>query len=136
MQDYNNILYALDLDDEHVISIIYALEFAEKFQSRVHVVYVNDSQAGYRHPTEHEDVVALKVKESVPETLLEKADIVYAALKGDAADEIIHYTRQHTIDLVIVGHRHRNKFFSALSDSTDVDIIDEARIPVLVVPED
>ncbi|HLZ19314.1 MAG TPA: universal stress protein [Smithellaceae bacterium] len=136
MQDYKNILYAMDLDDEHVTAIIYALEFAQKFQSRIHMVYVNDSQAGYRHPTEREDAIALKVKESVPASLLEEADIVYAAAKGDTAEEIVRYAGRHAIDLLIVGHRHRSKFISSLSDSTDVNIIDEARIPVLVVPED
>lgn len=136
MQDYKNILYAMDLDDERVTAIIYALEFAQKFHSRVHMVYVNDSQAGYRHPTEREDAIALKVKESVPASLLEEADIIYAAAKGDTAEEIIRYAGQHAIDLLIVGHRHRNKFISSLSDSTDVNIIDETRIPVLVVPED
>ena len=136
MQNYKNILYAIDLDDERVVSVIYALEFAQLFQSRLHVVYVNDSQAGFRHPTDREDVIALKVKESVPDSLLEAADIEYAAVKGDTAEEIIRYAGQHAIDLVIVGHRHRSKLFSSLSDSADVNIIDEARIPVLVVPED
>ena len=136
MQDYKNILYAIDLNDEHVIAVIYALEFARKFHSRVHVLYVNDAQAGYRHPTEREDAVALKVKESVPDDLLAGTDVVYAAVKGDTAAEMIRYAGKHFIDLIIVGHRHHSKLFSALSDSTDVNIIDEARIPVLVVPED
>lgn len=136
MKDFKNILYAIDLDDERVIAIVYALEFARRFSSRVHIVYVNDAQAGYRHPTEREDAIALKVKASVPASLLEETDIVYAAAKGDAAEEIVRYAGQHAIDLVIIGHRHRSKLFSALSDSTDVNVIDEAHIPVLVVPED
>jgi len=136
MQDYKNILYAIDLNDEHVTAVLYALEFARRFQSRLHVLYVNDNQAGYRHPAEREDTVALKVRQSVSVSLLEETDIVYAVARGDIAQEIVRYAVLHAVDLVIVGHRHRSTLFSALFDSSDVHIIDEARIPVLVVPED
>lgn len=135
MNDFRNILYAIDLDDDHITSIIYALEFAKRFKSRIHFIYVNDPQAGYRHPTDREDAVALKVKEAVPDALLENLDVIYASVKGDTAEEIIKYAGDRQIDLLIVGHQHRSKLYSSLFDSTDVNIIDRARLPVLVVPE-
>ena len=135
MNNYQNMLYAIDLDDDHITSIVYALEFARLFKSRIHVVYVNDPQAGYRHPTDREDAVALKVKETVPESLLENLDIIYAASKGDTAEEIVKYAREHKIDLIIVGHKHRSKLYSSMFDSDDVSIIDTAMLPVLVIPE-
>jgi nucleotide-binding universal stress UspA family protein len=135
MNTYKNILYAINLNDENITSIIYALEFARLFNSRIHIVYVNDPQAGYRHPTDREDAVALRVRETVPESLLENLDVVYAVSKGNTAEEIVRYAQEHQIDLVMVGHKHRGKLYSTLFDSNDVSIIDEARLPVLVIPE-
>jgi nucleotide-binding universal stress UspA family protein len=135
MLPFKNILYAIDLDDDQITSIVYALEFAQLFKSRLHILYVNDPQAGYRHPTDREDTVALKVKETVPEALLGNMDIVYVSAKGNAAEEIVRYAQEHQIDLIMIGHIHRSKLYAALLDSTDVNVIDEALLPVLVIPE-
>jgi len=135
MNTYKNILYAINLNDENITSIIYALEFARLFNSRIHIVYVNDPQAGYRHPTDREDAVALRVRETVPESLLENLDVVYAVSKGNTAEEIVRYAQEHQVDLIMVGHKHRGKLYSTLFDSDDVNIIDTALLPVLVIPE-
>ncbi|HNZ10067.1 MAG TPA: universal stress protein [Smithellaceae bacterium] len=135
MNTYKNILYAINLNDENITSIIYALEFARLFNSRIHIVYVNDPQAGYRHPTDREDAVALRVRETVSESLLENLDVVYAVSKGNTAEEIVRYAQEHQIDLIMVGHKHRGKLYSTLFDSDDVNIIDTAQLPVLVIPE-
>ncbi len=135
MNTYKNILYAINLNDENITSIIYALEFARLFNSRIHIVYVNDPQAGYRHPTDREDAVALRVRETVSESLLENLDVVYAVSKGNTAEEIVRYAQEHQIDLIMVGHKHRGKLYSTLFDSDDVNIIDTAQLPGLVIPE-
>ena len=135
MNKFQNILYAIDLDDKNIRSLVYALEFSQLFKSRIHIVYVNDPQAGYRHPTDREDAVALKVKETAPESLWENLDIIYASSKGETAEEIVKYAQEHQIDLIVVGHKHRSKIYSAMFDSEDVNIIDTALLPVLVVPE-
>jgi len=135
MNAYRNILYAINLNDENITSIIYALEFAKLFSSRIHIVYVNDPQAGYRHPTDREDAIALRVRETVPESLLENLDVVYAASKGNIAEEIVRYAQDYQIDLIMVGHKHRSRLYTALFDSDDVSIIDTALLPVLVIPE-
>ena len=136
MLSFKNMLYAIDLDDDQITSIVYALEFAQLFQSRLHILYVNDPQAGYRHPTDREDMIALKVRKTVPEALLENMDIVYASSKGNAAEEIVRYAREQQIDLIMIGHVHRSKLYAAMLDSTDVNVIDEALLPVLVIPEE
>jgi len=135
MNEFRNMLYAIDLDADNVTSVVYALEFARLFKSRIHIVYINDPQASYRHPTDREDAVALRVKEAVPESLLENMDIIYASSKGNAAEEIVRYAREHQIDLIMVGHKHHSKIYSSMFDSTDVNIIDTALLPVLVIPE-
>jgi nucleotide-binding universal stress UspA family protein len=92
-------------------------------------------QAGYRHPTDHEDAVALRVKEIVPAELLENQKITYAVSKGSLDKEIVKYCEKNNIDLIITGHKHKNKLYSLLFDSPDENIIDAINLPVLIIPE-
>jgi nucleotide-binding universal stress UspA family protein len=135
MFNFKNILYAIDLDSKNISSLGKALEFAEFLNCPIHILYVNDVEAGYRHPTDHEDTVALKVEETVSEALRENTEIIYAVAKGNTAEEIVRYARINNIDLIIVGHKHRGKLYSSVFDSTDVNIIDAASLPVLIIPE-
>jgi nucleotide-binding universal stress UspA family protein len=135
MFNIKNILFPIDLDSKDVSPVVPALEIAATFQSPIHILYVNDIQAGYRHPTDREDAVALKVREVAPAALLDKLKIIYAVSKGDLAEEIVKYCRDNRIDLIIVGHKHRHKIYSELFDSADVNIIDAVKLPVLVIPQ-
>jgi nucleotide-binding universal stress UspA family protein len=92
-------------------------------------------QAGYRHPADHEDAVALRVKEIVPAKLLENQKITYAVSKGSLDKEIVKYCEKNNIDLIITGHKHKNKLYSLLFDSPDENIIDAINLPVLIIPE-
>ena len=130
-----NMLYAIDLDEESINSLTDALDLAKMFKSRIHIVYVNDPMAGYRHPADKEDTVALRVRQSVPDAILEQLDVVYASLKGNVAEEIVQYASDNQNDLIIVGHKHRSKLYTAMFDSTDVNVIDSVLLPVLVIPE-
>lgn len=129
------ILFPIDLDAEHVSALFTALEIAKLFKSEIHIIYVNDILSGYRHPTDREDTVALRVQDLVPSWLLENQKIVYAATKGNLDEEIIKYCAAQEIDLIIVGHRHRHKIYSVFFDSPDINIIDAVKLPVLVIPE-
>jgi nucleotide-binding universal stress UspA family protein len=135
MLNFKNILYPIDLDSKNVSSVVKALEFAQTLKSSIHILYVNDMQAGYRHPTDHEDAVALRVKEIVPAELLENQKIIYASSKGALDKEIVKYCEENNIDLIITGHKHRNKLYSLFFDSPDENIIDAINLPVLIIPE-
>jgi nucleotide-binding universal stress UspA family protein len=135
MLNFKNILYPIDLDSEKNSSLEKALEFAQLFNSRIHILYVNDIEAGYRHPADHEDAVSLRIKELFDESLLKDLDITYAVSKGDTAEEIVRYAQKNNIDLIIIGHKNRGRLYAALFDSTDVNTIDKASLPVLVIPE-
>ena len=135
MLNFKNILYPIDLDSKNVSSVVKALEFAQMLNCPIHILYVNDMQAGYRHPTDHEDAVALKVKGVAPAELLENQKIIYAVSKGALDKEIVRYCEKNNIDLIITGHKHRNKLYSLFFDSPDENIIDTINLPVLIIPE-
>jgi nucleotide-binding universal stress UspA family protein len=134
MFNIKNILFPINLDAEDISPVITALEIAKILHCHLHIFYVNDIEAGYRHPTDREDAVALRVEEVVPAELRNKQKIVYAVAKGNLEEEIIKYCADQEIDLIIVGHKHRHKIYSALFDSPDVNIIDAVKLPVLVIP--
>ena len=134
MFNIKNILFPIDLDSDDISAVVTALEIAAMFKIPIHIFYVNDIQAGYRHPTDREDAVALKVREVAPAGLLAEVKIVYAVSKGDLDEEVVKYCRDHSIDLIVVGHKHRHKIYSSLFDSSDVNIIDAVQLPVLVIP--
>jgi nucleotide-binding universal stress UspA family protein len=135
MLNFKNILYPIDLDRDNVSSLMKALEFAQTFKSKIHILYVNDMQAGYRHPADREDAVALRVREIAPPELLENQKIIYAVSKGFLDKEIVKYCKKNNIDMIITGHKQRNKIYSLLFDSPDKNIIDAINLPVLVIPE-
>ena len=135
MFSIKKILYPIDLDAEDVSPVVMALEVAKIFNSEIHILYVNDIEAGYRHPTDREDAVALRVRKVAPEELLDNLKIIYSASKGDLDKEIVKYCKDNNIDLLIVGHKHRNKLYSKVFDSADENIIDAIKLPVLVIPK-
>lgn len=136
MFDIKKILFPIDLDAEEVSPIIAALEVAKVLNSEIHIFYVNDIQAGYRHPTDREDAIALRVREVVEEELLSSLKIIYSISKGDLAEEIVKYCNDNNIDLIIVGHKYRHKIYDKVFDSPDEKIIEAVKLPVLVIPQE
>ncbi len=135
MLTFKNIIFPINLDSKNLSFVKKVVELAIEFSGRLHIIYVNDEQAGYRHPADSEEDIALKVKEVVPAELLEKLKVVYAVSRGSVAKEIEAYCEKEKIDLIIVGHKHRSKFYSFMFDSPDVNIVDSINIPILVIPK-
>jgi nucleotide-binding universal stress UspA family protein len=132
---FNKILIPINLNSKNLNHIAKAVDIARGLGSQVHFLFVNDEMAGYRHPTDFEDTVALKVEALVNRETLESIDAVYASAKGNLGDEVREYCVQHKIDLIIVGHKHRGKLYSSFFDSPDENIIDSINVPVLIIPK-
>ena len=135
MLKFTKILYPLDLDSKNFKNVSIAIEFAKEYKAALHFLFVNDPSAGYRHPADFQDAVALKIKEEVSPELLQNAQIIYAVSKGDLDDEVKEYCRDNAIDLIITSHKHHNKLYGSLFDTPDENIIDSINIPVLVLPK-
>ncbi len=135
MVTFKNILFPVNLDSSDLTFIKKVVELAIELKGCLHFIYVNDEQAGYRHPADREDDVSLKVQEAVPAELLASLQVVYAVSKGTVAKEIESYCKKEKIDLIIVGHKHRSRFYSFLFDSPDVNIVDSVNIPIMIIPK-
>ncbi len=135
MFQMKNILYPINLDSKNISPVLKAIEIAKMFNGNLHILYVNDMGAGYRYPADSEDAVSLRVKEIAPPELLSYKKIIYAVAKGKLEKELSDYCRKNKVDLIITGHKHRNKLYSMLFDTPDENIIDEINLPVLVIPK-
>jgi len=135
MLKFTNILYPLDLDSKNFKNASIAIEFAKNYNAVLHFLFVNDATAGYRHPTDFQDAVALKIKQEVQAELLEDTKIVYAISKGDLDDEVKEYCMTNSIDLIIASHKHHGKIYAAIFDTLDENILDSVNIPVLLLPK-
>lgn len=135
MFQFKNLLYPINLNSKDISTVNKALEIAKTLNGNLHIIYVNDPGAGHHYPADKEDAVALKVKEFVPKEILESVKITYAVSKGSLGEEILNYCKNQKIDLIITGHKHRNRLYSSLFDTPDESIIDAIDIPVLVIPK-
>ena len=135
MFNVKNILYPINLDSENISPVISAIELAKIFKSNIHILYVNDPDAGYRHPADFEDAIGLKLQEVVPQELLQYERITYAVAKGNLGEEVSQYCKENNIDLLVTGHKHRNKLYSMLFDTPDENIIDSVNLPILIFPK-
>src|SRR6185295_7251497 len=61
--------------------------------------------------------------------------IVVASQRGDAADEIVRYARDHGIQLIVLGTHGRTGVSRVLLGSVAERVIRTAPCPVLTVPE-
>ena len=108
---------------------------AKQFGADIHVLYVNDSQAGYRHPHKTEVDLKLAVNTHTKPALLEGLNLTYHVEDGSLTSVVEDYCKKMNIDLIITSHKHHNKLYSSLFDTADESIIDNVEVPVLVIPK-
>lgn len=53
---------------------------------------------------------------------------------GDPATAIVKAARQHGVDVIVVGAHNRNWFSKLFAGSTSDDVLNDANVPVFVVP--
>lgn len=136
MLNFNRVLFPIDLDNLTLSILDKALELTAQYESELHFIYVNSQQAGYRTPYEHEDQVALKIKDMVEDhSRLEDLKIVYKAARGDIDTEVLDYAHQINADIILIGQTHNTRLFELVFGSNSGKIIGNTDIPVLVLPQ-
>ena len=136
MLKFSKILYPVDLERPHKEIISNALNMVYNDEIQLHVLFVNNAQAGYRTPHLSVDDVREKIRELVPDFNIDASNIIISVAQGDVGDEVESYTESNGIELIVTGHHHHGKLLSALFHSPDEDIVERASVPVLVIPFD
>lgn len=141
-----NILVAINFEKNATRLIEKAEQFAEVFHSKVWVLHVTEPdpddflglEAGPQFAQDKR--VANRKKEGV--LVKELANALKAKniaaegllIEGPTAKTIKKKVRELEVDLVIAGHHKRNFFYQIFVGNIENDLIDDLKIPVLLVP--
>ena len=145
MPIFRNILLPVDLSEVPTHLAPYVKAVAQKFNARVHMVFVAPSLQHYAalyvpHPSilqierEITDGAEKRLAEVRNGPFKEINDVALAVLKGDAAEEIIRYAHQKKIDLIIMGaHTRKGLEEKRVCGSVAERVVKGVHVPVMVV---
>ncbi len=140
-----NILLATDGSDSSLPALRAAADLSAKTGSGVHVIYVGrgiSTPAAYNDPGSKDTDAASEARDLIDGQIKE-----IEARGGTVADshvvpgknparEIIKFTREPGIGMVVVGSRGLGRFRYALRGSVSATVVRDAYCPVLVVHGD
>jgi nucleotide-binding universal stress UspA family protein len=140
---FKRIVIAYDGSDQAIKALNTAIELAKAFNSKLDVVEVVDTAAllGMGFAPIPSDVIAQvynKAQNDV-EQAKKKAqeagvkDVISQVLEGDPATSIIEYASKNGADLIVMGSRGLSTFKRLVLGSVSSKVVQESRIPVLVV---
>ena len=134
----------MDLSESSSKIVPYVQTVAEKFKSRIHLLFVArvfDYFTGIYVPAPsitamEQDIIEGAEKgmaEFVEQYLSDYPDTVSSVVSGDATDKIINYVTSHEIDLVIMGTHGRKGLDKVIFGSVAERVVKTSPVPVMVV---
>lgn len=139
---YDDVLLPTDGSSAADAAVPHAIELADRYGARLHVLYVADTTE-YSTVTFEDDVVDPLVDEGeqVVDEVVEKAtdqnvEAVGVVMKGGAYETILQYVEDEDIDVVVMGTHGRRGLDRALLGSVTERIVRTSDAPVLTVRED
>jgi nucleotide-binding universal stress UspA family protein len=157
-QGIQRILVPIDFSDYSVNACRYAIGLAEKLNAEIklmHVYYnpvVNSmplTDTYYYQVNMDEIIREIEVRakismekfyndlrEKIEKEGIQGVKIDYALVRGIASEEIIAESEQYKPEVIIIGTRGQGERENDLIGSVTAKIIEETKVPVLVIPED
>jgi len=144
MLNFNLIVVTTDLSDYSLRALPYAVGLAERFDSKLKVLYVNEPNipiadaawAGFDvRATDHtmmdeaRKAVDRIIREKIPAGVTADATI----LTGNAVDAIVDFARDQNADLLVMCTHGRTGLSHVLMGSTAEAIVRRAPCPVLTL---
>lgn len=144
MKEFKNILFPVDLSESSEKLVPFVQAMATKFNSKINILFaarVFEHFASIYVPYPSINQFEEEVIKGGEKRLYEFADehfhefdhkkITVAA--GDASEEIIKYTKEHLIDLVIMGTHGRKGMDKIIFGSVAERVVKTAAVPVMVI---
>ena len=141
VEQYKNILVAVDGSEQSYDALREAIETAQANDSQLKILYVlNDKLANipvhldtmtlYKSVQEHSDYVVDQVQGYLKDTEV-SFEIVH--LTGSPKREIINYSKENNIDLIVLGSTGLDAIDRFIIGSTTQYIVNHASCNVMVV---
>ncbi len=135
------ILVGYDGSENAERALDFAIELASKFSARLFVVEVIDLtlfyNSGVLPPLEAtkslEEKAKKDVKKAIEKTKSKGVDTEGITLEGDPAHSILEFAKDNQVDVIVIGSRGLSKVQRIFLGSVSNKIVQESRIPVIVV---
>lgn len=157
-QSVQRILVPIDFSDYSVNACKYAVGLAEKLNAEIrlmHVYYnpvVNSMPLTdtYYYQVNMDEIIReieiraktnmdefyKDLKEKIEKDNIEGVKLDYTLVRGIASEEIISVSEEFKPDVIIIGTRGQGERENDLIGSVTARIIEDTKVPVLVIPED
>jgi len=137
---YERILVATDGSDNAQRATDQALDLARQYGAELHAVYVIETRTGYDNAIVDPDTVRQNLRadgEAALATVVTKGEpevsVVTSIREGVPHEELLSYSADEGIDLVVMGAKGRSAFKTILLGSTTEALLRADRVPILVV---
>jgi nucleotide-binding universal stress UspA family protein len=132
------ILCPLDFSENSQAALSYASSLAKEAGAKLYLIHVDDSQvpydagfAAYVAPPDNTETLTENLMAIRP--TIESVDYEHRLLTGHPADAIIDFSKDHQIDLIVMGTHGRTGVARLVMGSIAEAIVRRADCPVLTV---
>lgn len=138
---YDRILVATDGSADAGRAVDHAIDLARQYGAQLHGLYVIETRTAYDNAIVEPEVVHRHLREEGEDALeaietdaAGTTDVVSSIEEGVPAEEIIAYSDEHGIDLIVMGAKGKSAFRTILLGSTTEAVV-RSGLPVLIVGE-
>lgn len=143
MIELGQILIPTDFSDSSRQAAEYGCELAKRFGAQIHLLHVIEPlvaampSAGAPLPesllTDAERTAEKQLQEWHATEFEQASQVTRAAIRGTPFVEIVRYSKDHEIDLIVIGTHGRSGLMHALIGSVAERVVRKAPCPVLSV---
>lgn len=137
---YDRILVATDGSDNAQRATRHAFDLARQYGAEFHAVYVIETRTGYDNAIVDPNTVRQNLREEGKQALTAietesdiDTSVVTSIQEGVPHEELLSYSEDQGIDLVVMGAKGRSAFKTILLGSTTEALLWADQVPVLVV---
>jgi nucleotide-binding universal stress UspA family protein len=145
MHKIRNILLPTDLSSLSLSAVEYAVDLTEKYNARLHLLHILEKIPPIltiKSLELSEEKILSSIEQEARDSLRKIADnihlkgenpIIQAIVKGIDHEEIIRYSKDHKIDMIVIATHGRSGIVYTLLGSVAEKVIRYSKCPVLVV---
>jgi nucleotide-binding universal stress UspA family protein len=142
--EINKILFTTDFSEGTSHALAYATDLSRKYGAKLHILHVVHNvfiYPGLHIPHGSFDIANKEMEEAAQKALrkvtatacVECKEMESSVIVGIPYEEIIKYSLEHAIDLIVIGSHGRKGLNRAILGSTAESVVRNAHCPVLTV---
>lgn len=140
----NNILTPVDFSINSVQAFDFAVRYSQQHKATLHLLHIIDPSFNEDNPGFKDDYILMErlrnaneeLKKFVNEIPHPDVEIIENLRTGKPYKEILNYTRQHEIDVIIIGSHGWTAEYNLVTGSVAAKVIELSKVPVICVKSD